>query len=71
MAMSMNTNRHKTRFPRMSLIQNRSSTVYNVVFTNRKLFPSFLELPNVNIRNPIYYRRIVYDGLVPIVLGCF
>jgi hypothetical protein len=66
MAMAMHKKLQITRIPGINMVRNRSSTVYNVVFTNRKLFPSFLELPNETFPSRIYYRPIMYDGFVPI-----
>jgi hypothetical protein len=43
------------------MVRQRSSTVYNVIFTNRKLFPSFVELPNET-----YYRPTIFDKIVSI-----
>lgn len=66
MATTTNKKQSKTRIPGIGMVRNRSSTVYNVVFTNRKLFPSFLELPNERYPNPIYYRPTMIDTIVPI-----
>ena len=66
MASAMKKKKNKSHVPGISLVRNRSSTVYNVVFTNRKMFPSFLELPNEKYPTPINYRPAMFADIVPI-----
>jgi hypothetical protein len=53
--------------PGISMVRKRSATVCNVVFTNRQLFPSIVNLPDEDYPHRQYYRSTIFGSkFVPI-----